>query len=443
MRRLTLPSVLTVLGILAVAPAYAQTAEVSGLEDVGFILSSFMTLVFGIMVMFMAIGFAMLESGFVRSKNVSMQLTKNIGVISVTSIMFFLLGFNLMRPDGAWTLDGIIGAFELTRLAAPGANSAELDLTERTVGSDFFFQLMFCAATASIVSGTLAERLKLWPFLLFTALLTGLIYPIQASWVWGGGFLSETIGFKDFAGASVVHSAGGWAALAGAIVLGPRIGKFAADGRVNPLPASNLALAALGTLFLWVGWFGFNGGSLYYLNSSSAASDMSRVIANTNMAAAGGAMMAFILTHLRFGAVDLTMVLNGSLAGLVAITAEPLMPNIGEAIAIGAVGGALVVLTVPFLEKLRIDDVVGAISVHLFAGIWGTFAVVFTNSDASIFGQVVGILVIGALVFFVSLVIWLVLAIGLGIRASRDAELTGLDLAELGMEAYPEFAAPR
>ncbi|MFK7945787.1 MAG: ammonium transporter [Paracoccaceae bacterium] len=443
MNRNTMAAPLGAMGLLVASPAFSQEVGVGGVEEVGFILNSFMALVFGILIMFMAIGFAMLEAGFVRSKNVSMQLTKNIGIIVVASILFFLLGYNLMHPGDAWTINGVLGAFELAKLPAAGVDASELDLANKTAGSDFFFQLMFCAATASIVSGALAERIKLWPFLAFIAVLTGLIYPIQASWAWSGGFLAEYLGFVDFAGATIVHSVGGWAALAGAIVLGPRIGKYGPDGRINPIPASNLALAALGTLFLWVGWFGFNGGSLYYMNSGGAVSDMSRVIANTNMAAAGGAMMAFILTQLRFGTVDLTMILNGALAGLVAITAEPLMPNLGTAIAVGAVGGALVVTMVPLLERFGIDDVVGAISVHLCAGVWGTFAVIFTTSDASIFGQVVGILTVGGFVFVTSLVLWTLLAVIFGIRASRESEEAGLDLAELGMEAYPEFAVQR
>ena len=406
-------------------------------------MNSFMALVFGVLLMFMAIGFAMLEAGFVRSKNVSMQLTKNIGVFTVASIMFFLLGFSLKLPGGDWTVDGILGAFELVQLPAAGTAAVEGSIGGQSGGSSFFFQLMFCAAAASIVSGALAERMQLWPFLAFTAVLTGLIYPIQASWAWGGGFLAEQIGFKDFAGATVVHSVGGWAALAGALVLGARTGKYGPDGRINPIPASNLALVTLGALLLWLGWFGFNGGSLLYVHSSESINDMSRIIANTNLAAAGGAMMAFVLTQVRFGSVDLTMVLNGALAGLVALTAEPLMPSLGAATAIGAVGGALVVFMIPIIERIGIDDVVGAISVHLIAGIWGTFAVVLTNGEASIFGQVAGIVIIGAFVFPLSLLLWFGLSKTIGIRASRDAEMAGLDLAELGQEAYPEFAVAR
>ena len=440
MKRNLLPLSVVALGLVAATPALADSVPAQSVEELGFVMNSFMALVFGILLMFMAIGFAMLEAGFVRSKNVSMQLTKNIGVFAVASIMFYLLGYTLKLPGEAWTIDGILGAFELTQLPEPGVGGAE---GTKSTGSSFFFQLMFCAAAASIVSGALAERLKLWPFLAFTAVLTGLIYPIQASWAWGGGFLNEHLGFRDFAGATLVHSVGGWAALAGALVLGPRVGKYGVDGRINPVPASNIALVTLGALLLWLGWFGFNGGSLLYLHSAESVNDMSRVIANTNLAAAGGAMMAFVLTQVRFGAVDLTMVLNGALAGLVAITAEPLMPTLGAAAAIGAVGGALVVFMIPIIERIGIDDVVGAISVHLIAGIWGTLAVVLTNGEASIFGQVTGILAVGAFVFPLSLLLWFALDKTLGVRASRDAEVAGLDLAELGQEAYPEFAAAR
>ena len=306
-----------------------------------------------------------------------------------------------------------------------------------SVGSDFFFQLMFCAATASIVSGALAERIKLWPFLIFTVILVGLIYPIQASWKWGGGFL-DAGGFLDFAGSTVVHSVGGWAALAGAIILGPRLGKYK-DGRVNPMPGSNLTLATLGTFILWLGWFGFNGGSQLYMNTAGNVADISRIFANTNTAAAGGALTALILTQVLYKKPDLTMVLNGALAGLVSITAEPLTPSLGAATLIGAVGGVIVVFAVPMLDKFRIDDVVGAIPVHLFAGIWGTIAVVFTNGDANIVQQIYSIIVVGIFVFVVSFVVWMILKVSMGIRVEEEAEIMGLDTTELGMEAYPEF----
>jgi Amt family ammonium transporter len=297
---------------------------------------------------------------------------------------------------------------------------------------------MFVAATASIVSGALAERIKLWPFLAFVVVLTGFMYPISGSWQWGGGWLSE-LGFSDFAGSTIVHSVGGWAALAGAIVLGPRLGKYK-DGRVNPMPGSNLALATLGTFILWLGWFGFNGGSQLAAGTVGDITDVGRIFANTNMAASAGAVTALILTQVLYKKVDLTMVLNGALAGLVAITAEPLHPSLFGALWIGAVGGAIVVFAVPLLDKLKIDDVVGAIPVHLFAGIWGTIAVVFYNDGTSLMTQLTGIAAYGVFTFFVSLVVWYIFKMTMGIRVSQESEITGLDLSELGMEAYPEFS---
>uniref|UniRef100_UPI0023A8CF81 ammonium transporter n=1 Tax=Thioclava electrotropha TaxID=1549850 RepID=UPI0023A8CF81 len=319
-----------------------------------------------------------------------------------------------------------------------GETPVETDLTYASVGSDFFFQLMFCATTASIVSGTLAERIKLWPFLIFTVILTGFIYPIQASWKWGGGFLDADFGFLDFAGSTVVHSVGGWAALAGALILGPRIGKYK-DGKVQAMPGSNLTLATLGTFILWLGWFGFNGGSQLYMNTVGNVADISRIFANTNTAAAGGAIAALILTQILYKKPDLTMVLNGALAGLVSITAEPLTPSLGAATIIGAIGGIIVVLLVPMLDKLKIDDVVGAIPVHLGAGIWGTLAVPITNPDGTFYGQIVSIIIVGIFVFVVSAIIWFILKAVMGIRAPAEDEMMGLDKAELGMEAYPEF----
>jgi Amt family ammonium transporter len=297
---------------------------------------------------------------------------------------------------------------------------------------------MFCAATASIVSGVLAERIKLWPFLLFTFALTAVIYPLQASWKWGGGFL-DGMGFLDFAGSTVVHSVGGWAALAGVLILGPRIGKYK-DGRVVPMPGANLPLATLGTFILWMGWFGFNGGSQLAMGSIGDVADISRIFANTNAAAAGGALVALALTQILYGKVDLTMVLNGALAGLVSITAEPLTPTLGAATLIGGVGGVIVVFAVPFLDKIKIDDVVGAIPVHLMAGIWGTLAVPLTNGDASFVTQLTSIFIVGVFTFVVSLIVWFVIDKIMGIRVSEEDELAGLDSAELGMDAYPEFS---
>ncbi|WP_027262530.1 ammonium transporter [Sedimentitalea nanhaiensis] len=407
--------------------------------EIGFILNTFMFIVMGVLVFWMAAGFAMLESGLVRSKNVTMQLTKNMALFSLASLFYFILGYNLMYPGDGWTIPGILGAFSLTTLEPVGLAGAEPDLTYASVGSDFFFQLMFCAATASIVSGAVAERIKLGPFLIFVVVLTAVIYPIQASWKWGGGFLDQA-GFLDFAGSTVVHSVGGWAALTGAIILGPRIGKYSKDGRVIPIPGSNLALATIGTFILWMGWFGFNGGSQLYMDTAANVADISRILVNTNTAAAAGAAAALILTQLLYKKPDLTMILNGALAGLVSITAEPLTPSLISATLIGAVGGAIVVFAVPFLDRLKVDDVVGAIPVHLFAGIWGTIAVVFTNSDANLMTQLYSILVVGVFVVATSGIVWLILKTTMGIRVGEEDEINGLDMAELGMEAYPEFS---
>ena len=407
--------------------------------ELQYALDTFYFLVCGALVMWMAAGFAMLEAGLVRSKNVTMQLTKNIALFAIAAIAYYVVGYNLMYPGDGWSMEGILGAFSMASLEPVGLAGAEPDLTYASVGSDFFFQLMFCATTASIVSGTLAERIKLWPFLAFVVVLTAFIYPIQASWKWGGGFL-DGMGFLDFAGSTVVHSVGGWAALAGALILGPRLGKYTKEGRTVPFMGSNLPLATLGTFILWLGWFGFNGGSQLYMNTAGNVGDISRIFANTNTAAAGGAIAALILTQLLYKKVDLTMVLNGALAGLVSITAEPLTPTLGSATLIGMVGGVIVVFAVPFLDKLKIDDVVGAIPVHLMAGIWGTIAVVFTNTDANLMVQLTSIAVVGVFVFVVSAVFWFLLKATVGIRASEEDEIMGLDMAELGMEAYPEFS---
>jgi Amt family ammonium transporter len=390
--------------------------------------------------MFMACGFCMLEAGLVRSKNTTMQLTKNISLFSIAAVGYYVIGYNLMYPLGTWTIDGVFsGVIGVAVMEAVGvtAESAD-DISYATTGSDYFFQLMFCAATASIVSGALAERIKLWPFLLFTFILTAVIYPLQASWKWGGGFL-DAMGFLDFAGSTVVHSVGGWAALAGAIILGPRIGKYK-DGKVVAMPGANLPIATLGVFILWLGWFGFNGGSQLAMGTVGDVADVSRIFANTNAAAAGGAIAALILTQVVYGKVDLTMVLNGALAGLVSITAEPLTPSLGVATLIGAVGGLIVVFTVPLLDKFKIDDVVGAIPVHLIAGIWGTLAVPLTNSDANFGTQIISILIVGAFTFVASGIVWYVIKAAVGIRVTEADEIEGLDKSELGMESYPEFS---
>ena len=409
-----------------------------------FVLNTLLFLIGGFLVMWMAAGFAMLEAGLVRSKNVTTQLTKNIALFSIAAIAYFLIGFNLMYPgdlkEGSWWISGYLGPiFSLTSLEPVGATVNQIgNISYASAGSDFFFQLMFCATTASIVSGTIAERMKLWPFLIFTIILTAFLYPIEASWQWGGGWLKE-LGFSDFAGSTLVHAAGASAALAGALVLGPRIGKYKDDGSVNPIPGSNMPLATLGTFILWLGWFGFNGGSQLALGTISNAADVSRIFVNTNTAAAGGAIAALILTQVMYKKIDLTMVLNGALAGLVSITAEPLAPSIGGATAIGAIGGTIIVFAVPILDKLKIDDVVGAISVHGIAGIWGTIAVVFSGVS-SIGNQLIGIISICLFVFILSLVVWYILDTLIGIRVSEEDELTGLDATELGMDAYPDFS---
>jgi len=439
---MTRPLFLPLLAALAMAasPALAQDATGTGLPADGiWIMNTLLFLMGGFLVMFMAAGFCMLEVGLVRSKNVAMQCTKNVALFSLASIGYYLLGYTLMYPGDNWMYEGYLANIApFAALEAVGLADGADDASYASTGSDFFFQLMFCAATASIVSGALAERIKLWPFLIFTFVLTAIIYPIQASWKWGGGFLDSQYGFQDFAGSTVVHSVGGWAALAGAILLGSRIGKYK-DGRVNPMPGSSMPLATLGMFILWLGWFGFNGGSQLAMGTLGDAGDVSRIFSNTNAAAAGGVLAAVVLTQVLYGKVDLTMVLNGALAGLVSITAEPLTPTLGVASLIGAVGGVIVVFTVPLLDKLRIDDVVGAIPVHLFAGIWGTMAVLLTNSDATLMGQVIPIAIVGGFTFVASFVVWLVLKITIGIRPTEEEELAGLDAAEIGLEAYPEF----
>ncbi|GLT08882.1 ammonium transporter [Sulfitobacter porphyrae] len=412
----------------------AQDAEFASLAQTTFIFNTLLFLIGGFLVFWMAAGFAMLEAGLVRSKNVTTQLTKNMGLFGIAAIMYWLIGYNVMYPgDGNWMMDGVLGTI------SPKDIKTDIDAGGYSNASDFFFQLMFCATTASIVSGTLAERVKLWPFLIFVVVLTGLIYPIEASWQWGGGFLSA-MGFSDFAGSTLVHAAGGFAALAGVIILGPRIGKYAKDGRVVPMPGSSLPLATLGTFILWMGWFGFNGASQLAMGTLEDVDAVAQIFANTNMAAAAGAVAALILTQVLYRKVDLTMVLNGALAGLVSITAGPLDPTLFGALWIGAVGGVIVVFAVPFLDKLKIDDVVGAIPVHLVAGFWGTLVVPVYTDGTSFVTQIIGFVAIGAFVFISSFIVFSILKAVMGIRVSEEAEIQGLDTTELGMEAYPEFS---
>ena len=415
-------------GLLALVAACPANAAVE--NETAYVFNTFSFLVHGFLVMWMAAGFAMLEAGLVRSKNTAMQCLKNIGLFSVAGIMYYLVGYDLMYgiDEG-----GFIGSFSVWSAGRANASDGYAS------GSDWFFQMVFVATAASIVSGTLAERIKLWPFMIFVVALTGFIYPIQGSWEWGAGWLDARFGFSDFAGSTLVHSTGGWAALAGAIILGARKGKFGADGSVRPLPGANLPLATLGTFILWLGWFGFNGGSQLALGSIADADAISNIYINTNIAAAGGVVTAMLLTQVVYKKVDLTMTLNGALAGLVSITAEPLAPAVWQALIIGIVGVVVVVFTVPLLDKLKIDDVVGAIPVHLFCGIWGTIIVPWTNEDASFAGQAVGIVAIGAFVVIASAIVWMVLKTAMGIRVDEAEEEIGLDKAGLGMEAYPEF----
>jgi len=422
-------------GLLSLGSSSAAHAAVDG--EVAYILNSLLFLIGGFLVMWMAAGFCMLEAGLVRTKNVATMCVKNVGLYAIAGILYFLVGYNLMYT-GVEAGSGFMGSFSLWG-AGETAASETIDVAGGYASaSDWFFQMVFVATAASIVSGTLAERIKLFPFFIFVILLTGVIYPIQGSWEWGAGWL-DGMGFSDFAGSTLVHSTGGWAALMGALVLGARRGKYGPEGQVRPIPGSSLTLATLGTFILWLGWFGFNGASQLALGSAIDAVAVSQIFANTNMAAAGGVISALMLTKLIYKKVDLTMVLNGALAGLVSITAEPLTPTIGEAILIGAVGGALVVFFVPLLDKFQIDDVVGAIPVHLICGIWGTMAVPLTNSDTSFGVQAVGVLAIGAFVSLTSFLVWVILAKTVGIRMSAEDEEKGGDLSELGLEAYPEF----
>jgi Amt family ammonium transporter len=425
-------------------------AEAAVSAETAFVFNTFSFLIHGVLVMFMAAGFAMLESGLVRSKNTAAICLKNIALYSIAGLMFYIVGYSLMYTDVG---KGWIGTFEFLYNPAPAelallnaddagkaaANAAVLKDSTYSSMSDWFFQMVFVATAASIVSGTLAERIKVWPFLIFVVILSAIIYPIQGSWVWGAGWLAE-MGFSDFAGSTLVHSTGGWAALAGALVLGARKGKFGANGQVNPMPGANLPLATLGTFILWFGWFGFNGGSQLALGSAADAAAIAIVYVNTNLAAASGVVAAMILTQLMFKKMDLTLCLNGAIGGLVAITAGPDLQQHAYAMLIGGIGGALVVIAVPLIDKLRIDDVVGAISAHLVCGIWGTLAVGIFGSG-SLVTQLIGIVAIGAFVFISSLIVWMILKVTMGIRVDEEAEMDGLDKSELGMEAYPEFGS--
>jgi ammonium transporter, Amt family len=436
-----------VAGLMAAAAAmFAAVPAMAAVDpETAYVFNTFSFLFNGALVMWMAAGFAMLESGLVRSKNTATICLKNIALYSIAGIMFYLVGYSLMYTNvgayiGSFSLFYNPSEAELTLLGAEEATSEMVDAViggGYSVASDWFFQMVFVATAASIVSGTLAERIKLWPFLIFVVILTAFIYPIQGSWTWGGGWLAE-MGFSDFAGSTIVHSVGGWAAVTGALILGARKGKYGPDGRVNPMPGANLPLATLGTFILWLGWFGFNGGSQLALGSALDATAMAIVFTNTNLAAAGGVVAAMLMTQIMYKKVDLTMALNGALAGLVSITAGPDLTNHFMSIIIGGIGGILVVIAIPLLDKLKIDDVVGAISVHLVAGIWGTLAVGIFGAGA-LGVQIIGILAIAVFVIISSSIVWLVLKYTIGIRVSEEDEDIGLDMVELGLEAYPEF----
>jgi Amt family ammonium transporter len=416
---------------------------VEAITHLSYALDTFYFLVSGALVMWMAAGFAMLEAGLVRAKNTAEILTKNVALFAIACIMYMLMGYNIMYPaDG----NGIIPALDLSFMFG-GDNSVEDVLasngdTYYSGMSDFFFQVVFVATAMSIVSGAVAERMKLWAFLVFAVAMTGVIYPLQGYWKWGGGFL-DAAGFNDFAGSGVVHLCGAAAALAGVILLGARKGKYSADGRVNAIPGANMPLATLGTFILWLGWFGFNGGSELKVSDIGEANAVAAVFVNTNAAAAGGVIAALLTARALFGKADLTMALNGALAGLVAITAEPLAPTPLWATIVGAIGGILVVFSIITMDKIKIDDPVGAISVHGVVGMWGLIAVPFSNTDANFGAQFLGLGVIFAWTFIASFIVWLVLKAIMGIRVSEEEEYEGVDLGECGMEAYPEFTGNR
>lgn len=400
------------------------------LVQLSYAVDTFYFLIMGVLVMFMAPGFAMLEAGMVQSKNTSEILTKNVALFAIASVMYLLIGYAIMYGGGGMligsenTVDDVL------------ASGGDVYYSAR---SDFFFQVVFVATAMSIISGAVAERMKLWSFLLFAVVMTGFIYPFQGSWSWGGGFLSDA-GFIDFAGSGIVHMCGAAAALAGVLLLGPRNGKYGPNGEINPIPGSNMPLATLGMFILWFGWFGFNGGSELMLSNIDEANAVAQVFVNTNMAAAGGLIAALVLARAMFGKADLTMALNGALAGLVSITAEPLSGTNVESMLIGAVGGLIVVLSIVGLDKMRIDDPVGAISVHGTCGIWGLLAVLITNDDATLAGQLTGLGAILGFTFAAALVVWFIIKMLFGIRLSDEDQMVGADSAEIGIAAYPEFS---
>lgn len=418
------------LAVAALIPGSPALADTGIAPDVGYMLNTFFALVCAVLVMFMAAGFAMLEAGMVRSKSVAVILAKNISLYAIASIMFFLVGYELMYGN---SVSGLFGEFAIWRPdEAPGA---AIDVKSgQPSGADWFFQMVFVATAASVVSGALAERVKYWPFVIFVVVLTGVMYPVTGHWTWGGGWLSE-LGFTDFAGSTIVHAVGGWAALAGVILLGSRRGRFA-GGRSNILAPSSLPLVTLGTFILWLGWFGFNGGSQLSFSTPQDALAVATIFANTNAGAAGGVIAVTLVSQLVYRRLDLTLMLNGALAGLVSVTAEPLAPTLGQAALIGAIGGLLMMVGTKALERLLLDDVVGAIPVHLVGGTWGTLAVGLTNEDASFAVQLAGVCAIGVFTFVVSYLLWAVMRRSVGIRLKRQHEYTGGDMIEVGMRAY-------
>ena len=419
--------------------AFADNHEIAIADpvEITFIFNTLLFCIGGFLVMWMAAGFTMLEAGLVRSKNTVVICIKNVGLFSIAGTAYYLIGYNLMYAgvDGGYL--GSIGVW------SSGVNDpADLVGQSYSPASDWFFQMVFVATTASIVSGALAERILIWPFFAFILVLTAILYPISGSWQWGGGWLSE-MGFSDFAGSTIVHSVGGWAALTGALILGSRKGKYNTDGTANIMPGQSIPMATLGVWILWLGWFGFNGASQLALGSYIDADAVATIFANTSMAAAGGVMGAMILSRLLFGKTDISATLNGAIAGLVSITAEPLTPVIGEAIIIGAIGGVLCMFGMKLLDKLKIDDVVGAIPAHLIAGVWGTLIVPFTNADTSYGIQIIGILAFGLFTVIGSTIVWLILKSTVGIRASEEDEVYGLDLSEAGSIGYPEYTSKK
>ncbi|MEZ5999860.1 ammonium transporter [Hyphomonas sp.] len=448
-RGVALLPVVAFTGALAYAQEADLEARLAALEESvngsasAYVDNSYLFLIGGLIVMFMAAGFMCLEVGLVRSKNAAMQSMKNVVLYAVSGLMFWFVGYNMAYPSD--TIAGLVG---IPSFIWSGGDLEAMSDAGYAPASDWYFQMVFVATAASIVSGTVAERVKLWPFLIFTAVLTSFIYPIVVSWEWGGGYLDSEWAFSDFAGSTLVHSTGGWAALVGALIIGPRTGKYFGK-QVNPMPGSNIPLAGLGTFILWFGWFGFNGASQLAAGTVTDINSVAQIFANTNMGAVGGTLFAMITTAVLYkGKVDATMVFNGALGGLVSITAEPLAPSMGASVLIGGVGGVLAVLTVPVLDKFKIDDVVGAIPVHLVCGIWGTIIVaasygnnIMPNEagDPSYVGQLVGVVLTGVFVSIASLIVWMALKVTIGVRASEEEEMAGMDVSEVGLEAYPDF----